>query len=500
LANLQRILKRWPDVDEAELERLRLHVLARLAGPSRGEADDPPAYEEDPAAVSPIDDDTRAGDPTRPSVPVITQAPSPWLLVAPLEDDSKQAEAPAEPAVAGRPAAPIALPPAHSNEAWPPALPGFVVLDQGPMLEVVAAEPAVTEADESSQPGLFALDERPVVDAPVAQAPHAETPVAAEAVMIEPEPRVGAIATPDLAEPTAIEPVLEVVPRRRRGPPPARTGTATQRPAGIPEAATPIASPPSDPVEATAYCPSCACPLQPPPEATRRCPQCRQRIVVRHLGTRTVYLAEAVLPVFEAERRRALEAERQRVLDAERRARERARWLDLARESGAAADAVELPATELVSEADVAAARGLYLSTVDRSVRVAKDDRRWEEAARIRYEQALVLLGIAGSPTSPPDEVVKLHREGVGADLQAIGEVAKDAELHGVSCCDSCRGDEGRVVRIADELRSPTLPHRGCPTGLCLCRWFLSARDQEYLSEFLRRQAVASRRLTAPAD
>jgi hypothetical protein len=241
--------------------------------------------------------------------------------------------------------------------------------------------------------------------------------------------------------------------------------------------------------EATACCPYCAILLQPPPETDDRCPRCRQPIIVRYVGARVALLAEAVLPFFEAER-----------LNEERWARERDRWLELARECGADDDQVPHLAEELISEADVAAARAWYLSSVDRAFRVAESDRRWEEAARIRYDQAGVLSQIAGSPDSPSDEVVGLHRDGLAADLQAIGEVARDAEVRGESCCEACRVDDRRVVQIAEELASPTLPHEGCPDGLCRCRWFLTARDQELLAALLRRQMGADRRTAAPPE
>ncbi len=212
-------------------------------------------------------------------------------------------------------------------------------------------------------------------------------------------------------------------------------------------------------------------------------------MIVRYVGARVVLLAEAVLPFFEAER-----------LNEERWAGERDRWLELAREGGVDDGHVPHLAGELISEADVAAARAWYLSSADRAFRVAESDRRWEEAARIRYEQALVLSRVAGSPDSPSDEVVRLHRDGVAADLQAIGEVARDAEVRGESCCETCRVDDRRVALIAEELRSPTLPHEGCPDVLCRCRWFLTARDQELLAALLRRQMGADRRTAVSPD
>ncbi len=212
-------------------------------------------------------------------------------------------------------------------------------------------------------------------------------------------------------------------------------------------------------------------------------------MIVRSVGARVAILAEAALPFFEAER-----------LNEERWTRARDRWLELAREGGADDGEVPHIAGELISEPDVAAARAWYLSCVDRAFRVAERDRRWDEAARIRYEQADVLLRTAGSADPPSDEVVRLHRDAIAADLQSIGEVARDAEIRGDPCCEACRLDDRRVAQIAEELRTPTLPHVGCPDGLCRCRWFLTTHDQEHLATLLRRQLGADRRSADPPD
>ena len=244
------------------------------------------------------------------------------------------------------------------------------------------------------------------------------------------------------------------------------------------------------PVDPAAACPYCAVLLEPPPQTDDRCPRCRQPMIVRSVGARMAILTEAALPFFEAER-----------LNEERWTGDRERWLALAHESGADGGKAPQLAGELVSEADVAAARSWYLASADRAFRVAESERRWEEAARIRYAQADVLSRIAGSPDSPSAEVVGLHRDGLAADLQALGEVARDAEVRGESCCDACRLDDHRVVQIAEELASPTLPHDGCSDGLCRCRWFLTTRDQELIAALLRRQMGADRRTAvSPGD
>jgi hypothetical protein len=234
------------------------------------------------------------------------------------------------------------------------------------------------------------------------------------------------------------------------------------------------------------YCPYCASLLQPPPTATRRCPRCRQRIVVRRVGDRTIYLTEAAVPVFQAERRK--------VSHSGRWTRDRDRWLDLARSVGAPADRVERLATEPITEGAAALAKSLYESTVERQVRSARRDRRWEEAARIRFDQAVAVYRLASSAVLLREEAVRFHREGLGASLRGIAEVARTAELKAGTCCDLCRADDGRVVRIADELRAPSLPHATCPKGLCRCRWFLADRDRAIFESLLKQQGRARRR------
>jgi hypothetical protein len=149
-------------------------------------------------------------------------------------------------------------------------------------------------------------------------------------------------------------------------------------------------------VASIAYCPYCATSLLPPPKSSRKCAECRQRIVVKHLDDRTVYLAEAAVPVFEAERRRLATLQDQR--------EQRAFWLDLALKSGAPADKVAKATGEPPSDGRVAAARALFLSTVDRAFSVAADADHWEEAARIRYEEAIALFDYAGSPVPAGEE------------------------------------------------------------------------------------------------
>jgi hypothetical protein len=211
-------------------------------------------------------------------------------------------------------------------------------------------------------------------------------------------------------------------------------------------------------------CPSCAVVLDPPPGHSRLCPRCRRPIVVRHVEGRTVYLTEAAVEIFETER--------QRELDEKRWAHERRRWLQLAQLTGVPADRRRHVAAAPLSAASVQSARKLYLAAAERAVRAARRDRRWDEVAQIRRRQAAALYSEVGATPPPADEIVALYREGVSATLRKIAEVSRDAELVGAPCCRACRADNERVFRIADELRTPRLPHAGCPHGLCACDWW----------------------------
>ena len=233
------------------------------------------------------------------------------------------------------------------------------------------------------------------------------------------------------------------------------------------------------PALATATCPYCAVLLQPAPVSSQRCARCHQRIIVKRADGRTVYLTEAAVPVFQAERRR--------VASAGRLNRDRARWLKLAAAAGAPADRTARLVAAEISDQVVEGCRTLYLGTVEQSFRAARRERRWEDASRIRRAQALVLYRVAGSPVPPPEGILKLHWDATAAELRGIAEIAREAELVGAACCDTCRADDGRILRITAELRVPRLPHDGCPRGLCRCRWDLPARYRTTVRRYLRR-------------
>ena len=197
-----------------------------------------------------------------------------------------------------------------------------------------------------------------------------------------------------------------------------------------------------------------------------------------------MYLTEAAIPVFEAER--------QRIASSRRLTRERGRWLKLAASVHAPAERVARLAAARPSPAAVEAARALYVASVDRSFNAARRERRWEDASRMRREQALTLYRIAGSPAMPPAETVALHREAATAELRGIARFGRQAELRGATCCELCRSDDHRAFQIAAELATPRLPHVGCPRGLCRCRWDLPAPDRATVGHPARRSRSGS--------
>ncbi len=257
-------------------------------------------------------------------------------------------------------------------------------------------------------------------------------------VMARPARRPG--TSVGIMEPRRVDPAARGArgEARTAGARPVRTGP---RPASGKTRAAPVAISPS--------CPYCAVLLQPAPTTSRRCVRCRHRIVVKRVAGRAVYLTEAAVEVFEAERKRSASAGRL--------ARERARWLTLAAAAGAPPERSSRILAAAVSEEVVGNARALYLATVERSFQVARRERRWEEASRIRRGHAAVLYRMAKSPVPPPPEIVKLHRDGVNAELRGIAEIARDAELVAATCCDTCRAEDGRVLRASAELRVPRL-------------------------------------------
>ena len=229
------------------------------------------------------------------------------------------------------------------------------------------------------------------------------------------------------------------------------------------------------------YCPSCALLLSPPPQTSRRCPRCREKIVVKHVEGRAVYLTEAAVAVFDLERRRTV--------DSIRWAKERDRWLKAAASVEAPAERIARLGSAPLSAGVVDAAKLLYTSTVDRSFRAAKRERRWQDASRIKRDHAAMLYRFAGSPLPPPDDIVAIHREGANTVLRGLDAIARVAELGAARCCAACDADDGQVFTIASELRTPRLPHAGCPRGLCRCDWFLASGDQAEVRRHLRRRA-----------
>jgi hypothetical protein len=377
------------------------------------------------------------------------------------------------------------------------AMPWWVPIEPGPLLGL-PRPPIVVEGEDQRVGAHADMDEvqlvavmartddeagddgwAPLLAGPTERAPG---PGQGDATTVD-EAAVAKSAEPDA--PAAIRPVPAPVEPPRAAPTrPSRQGSREDRRGRSSAGRSPASRPSKRKVRPAtvplANCPYCALLMQPPPASSRRCDRCRQRIIFRRVEGRAVYLTEAAVLVFEAERRR--------VAASGRLTRERDRWLRLAAAAGAPAPRQARLAAAPLSEGVVDAARALYIGTVDRAFRAAKREKDWESASRIRREQATALYRMLGSPLPPSADIIALFREGVAAELRGIAEISRDAELVSASCCEVCMAEHRQIFRIALELREPRLPHAGCPKGLCRCGWDLAARDRSAMRRLLRRR------------
>lgn len=382
LDNIQRLVKRSPVVDEAELESARNRVLSRLAAvqdPGRPGATGAPEIPADVTSADLVVDD-RTPD-------KVSDTGAETEVEVVRTDDQPTEGAPQTLPVRWRlgddPTDVLDTAATHDPSADPEEDLTPLTMFLGTRRQDAGGSVVDPAGERSPQPGLFTLD--PEIGTPAADLPQPGS--------VESE---GHDATQSEAA-TAAQPVEELASA-------AATKTASRADDPVGASVAPSDEPgdrtavvPTPVVEAPAYCPYCATTLKPPPKTTRQCTQCRQRIMVRHVDGRTVYLAEAALPVFDAERRR---------IAAERRwAALRSYWLELARKSGAPADRIARSAAEPPSEGKVAAARSLYLATVDQSFEMAARSDRWEDAARIRYDESVILFEFAGSAARELPEV-----------------------------------------------------------------------------------------------
>jgi len=196
-----------------------------------------------------------------------------------------------------------------------------------------------------------------------------------------------------------------------------------------------------------------------------------------------VLLTEEALAVFEAERQRETNERNWRSA--------RRRWLALARGVSAPSARISRVAAAPPTAAAVEASRDLYLAAADHAVRAARREKRWEEVARVRREQAAALHLAAGSPVPPPEELLALHREWSAAALRSAVGFGGRVELVAAGCCEICDRDDGHAFRIAAELRAHRLPHEGCPRGLCPCDWYPLPDAKAAKRRVRRRRAAA---------
>lgn len=243
-----------------------------------------------------------------------------------------------------------------------------------------------------------------------------------------------------------------------------RTPVEDAAPAPVGE---PVPAPaaPASAVPAGIACPSCARVVEPAPVRPRKCPFCRRLIVVRRTGGRTVYLTEAAVEVFEAERQREAEIATWTA--------QRAEWLRLAQGVDAPPEKVARIAGRHLAPETVAEARSLFVASAGKVQKAAAKAGHWDIVARVGREQAAALYRDAGSPVPVPDDIASLHAAAMTAFLRAQVASGTHAEIIGGRCCAPCRRDDGKAFLIKDELRTPRLPHAGCPRGLCACEWWL---------------------------
>ena len=426
---INRVLRRRPEIDEAEFELLQARVVARLS-------------KVDPELPIESGDPDRATGPTETTEAVEAAAVFATTGVDALSAERRFSASPA-----------VAVPSAGTERAQTDMQVG----------------PGQVTTPERSDPGVRII-------AMPRDAARDEVPFGPDANASEVAADAAPIDVPASDGDSSGKQAKAIArPRPKRAP---------RRPA------VPVMSPAAPkPVAASPYCPYCALLLDPPPEVSRRCSRCRERIVVKRIDGRAVYLTEASVAVFEGERKRMAHVGRW--------TKERGRWLTLAAAAGAPADRIKRLQAAPLSDDAVEAAHSLYTTTVDRSFRTAKRERRWEDASRIMREHARVLYRIAGSPIPPPEDSIRAHRVAATAALHGIGEIAREAELVSAKCCDACRADDGRTFRIAQELRVPRLPHAGCPKGLCRCDWYLAVRDESAVRRHLRRRARADTSATS---
>ena len=80
----------------------------------------------------------------------------------------------------------------------------------------------------------------------------------------------------------------------------------------------------------------------------------------------------------------------------------------------------------------------------------------------------------------------------IAATLRALAPLTREAELVGATLlCGLPYASSGRIFRIADELRTPRLPHADMPARtVCPCDWWPALRDPEAEATWARAQTV----------
>lgn len=132
-------------------------------------------------------------------------------------------------------------------------------------------------------------------------------------------------------------------------------------------------------------------------------------------------------------------------------------------EIGLTAQVYEATEAELLAKWGVAAPGDVFWAAANRAVVSALRSRSWSNLSNIYWHQSMFLFE-QGRPH------VQLGREASRAELRAMAQDGfTDEAVIIAGSCPVCGVDEGRRVKIAQEIAKPHIPHVDCPLGWCSC-------------------------------
>ena len=118
---------------------------------------------------------------------------------------------------------------------------------------------------------------------------------------------------------------------------------------------------------------------------------------------------------------------------------------------------------ELKAKSPGYTSRDVYWAALNRAAVEAIRTRDWSTLNGIYRNQAHILFE-AGKPFE------QLAREASRAALRNYEDSGREYVTVAVpDRCGACAPDAGRHLRLADEMREPTIPHMACAEGFCRC-------------------------------